>query len=78
MESIIIETTVCGCKWAIVCAFRPPSMLNCTFIDDFTSCIDIRHVHFDNTIIIGDSNYDLVKHDKSQYLHTVCDILLFY
>ena len=41
VESIIIEATVYGRKLAIVCAFRPSSMHNCTFIDDFTSSIDI-------------------------------------
>ena len=49
-------------------------MLNCTFTDDFTSCIDILHVHFDNILVIGDLNYDLVKLVKRQPLHTVCDI----
>ncbi|KAK2153895.1 hypothetical protein NP493_2247g00007 [Ridgeia piscesae] len=77
VESIVIETTVCGRKWAIVCVYRPPSMPNACFIDDFTTCIDKVHVHFDNIIVIGDLNYDLVKPDKSQPLHTVCDIFDF-
>ena len=77
VESNIIETTVCGRKWAIVCAYRPTSILNCTFIHDFTSCIDRLHVHFENIIVIGDLDYDLVKLDKSQPLHTVCDIFDF-
>ena len=63
METII-ETTVCGGKWAIVCAF-------------FNSYIDRLHVHFDNIIVIGNFKYDLVKLDKSQPLHTVCDIFDF-
>ena len=39
-------------------------MPNASFIDDFTTCIDKVHVHFDNIIVIGDLNYDLVKPDK--------------
>ena len=39
VESITIETTVCGRKWAIVCVYRPPSMPNASFIYDFTTCI---------------------------------------
>ena len=77
VECITIETTVCGRKWAIVCVYRPPSMLNASFIDDFTTGIDNVHAHFDNIIVIGDLNYDLVKPDKSQPLHTVCDIFDF-
>ena len=52
-------------------------MLNCIFIDDCTSCIDRLHVNFDNIIEIGDLNYDLIKLDKSQHLHTMCDKLDF-
>ncbi|KAK2186232.1 hypothetical protein NP493_209g00006 [Ridgeia piscesae] len=52
-------------------------MPNASFIDDFTTCIDKVHVHFDNIIVIGDLNYDLVKPDKSQPLHTVRDIFDF-
>ena len=75
VESIIIETTGYGRKWAIVCVYRPPSMPNASFIDDFTTCIDNKvHVHFDNIFVIGDLNYDLVKPDNSQPLHMVCDI----
>ena len=29
VESITIETTVCGRKWAIVCVYRPYSMPKC-------------------------------------------------
>ena len=47
------------------------------FIDDFTSCIDRLHVHFDNIIVIEDLKYDLVKLDKSQHLHTVYDMFDF-
>ena len=77
VESFTIETMVCGRKWAIVCVYRPPSMPNASFIDDFTTCIDKVHVHFDNIIVTGDLNYDLVKPDKCQPLHTVCDIFDF-
>ena len=52
-------------------------MANASFIGDFTTCIDKVHVHFDNIIVIGDLNYDLLKPDKCQPLHTVCDIFDF-
>ena len=52
-------------------------MANASFINDFTTCIDKVHVHFDNIIVIGDLNYDLLKPDKCQPLHTVCDIFDF-
>ena len=43
----------------------------------YTTCIDKVHVHFDNIIVIGDLNYDLFKPNKSQPLHTICDIFDF-
>ena len=51
VENITIETTVCAHKLAIICVYRPPSMPNATFIDDFSTCIDKVHVHF--TGIVG-------------------------
>ena len=77
MENIVIDTTVCGRKWAIVCAYRPPSTLNSTFIDDFISGTDKLHVYFDNILVAGDLNYDPSKPDKYQPLQTVCDIFYF-
>ena len=46
-------------------------------LTNFTMCIDKVHVDLDNIIVIGDLNYDLVKPDKFQPLHTVCDIFDF-
>ncbi len=37
IENIIIEITILGRKWAIVCVYRPSSMPSSTFIDNFTA-----------------------------------------
>ena len=37
IENIIIEITILGRKWAIVCVYRPPSMPSSTFIFHFYS-----------------------------------------
>ena len=37
IENIIIEITILGRKWAIVCVYRPPSIPSSTFIDVFSS-----------------------------------------
>ena len=58
-ENIIIEITILGRKWAIVCVCRPASMPSSTFIDNFTAGIDRVHVYFDNIMVIGDLNYDV-------------------
>ena len=74
IESIVIETTVCDRKWAIVCSYRSPSLSDNIFTNDFTVCMDNLHVHFDNIIVIGDLNYDLTVPTKSNALKSVCDV----
>ena len=44
IESLIIEITINNRKWGIICAYRPPSMNNSIFIDDFTAGVDRLHV----------------------------------
>ena len=73
IESIVIESTIAGRKWAIVCAYRPPTLWNSTFSDDFTVTVDRIHVNFDNIIVVGDLNYDLTQPAKSEPLRSVCD-----
>ena len=77
---IIIEIMVCGRKWAIVCAYQPPPMRKSTYnLLFYFKCIKYYRlrVHFDHIFVIGDLNYDLIKPDKSQPLHTVYDIFDF-
>ena len=77
MQSTVIESTIAGRKWAIVCVYRPPTLRNSTFIDEFTVAVDRLHVHFDNIIVVGDLNYDLTQPAKSEPLRSVCDIFDF-
>ena len=74
IESIVIETTVCDRKWAILCSYRSPSLSDNMFTNDFTVCMDKLHVHFDNIIVIGDLNYDLTVPTKSKALKSHCDV----
>ena len=74
IESIVIETTVCDRKWAILCCYRSPSLSDNICTNDFTLCMDKLHVHFDNIIVIEDLNYDLTVPTKSKALKSVCDI----
>ena len=77
IESVIIEITIHNRKWGIICTYRPPSMNNSIFIDDFTAGVDRLHVHFDNVIVAGDLNYDFKIPQKYQPLQSVCDIFDF-
>ena len=74
VESIVIETTVCDRKWAILCCYRSPLLSDNVFTSDFTVFMDKLHVHFDNIIVIGDLNYDLSVPTKSKALKSVCDV----
>ena len=74
VESIVIETMICDRKWVFVCAYRPPSVTNATFTNDFTTNIDKLLVHFDNFIVIGDLNYDMCSPNKYEPLTNLCDL----
>ena len=67
VETIVIETTVCDRKWAILCCYRSPSISDNVFTNDFTVCMDNLHVHFDNIIVI-------TVPTKSKALKSVCDV----
>ena len=68
VESIVIETTVCDRKWAILCCYRSPSLSVNVFTNDVTVCMDKWHEHFDNIFVFGDLNYDITVPTKSKAL----------
>ena len=79
VESIVIESTIAGRKWAIVCVYRPPTLRYSTFIDDFTVSLWIGYMYTltISIIVVGDLNYDLTQPAKSEPLRSVCDIFYF-
>ncbi|VDI10785.1 Hypothetical predicted protein [Mytilus galloprovincialis] len=74
IESIAAELVVNGKKWLISGMYRPQTISDNDFINDFTKTHDKISVKYDNMIFLGDLNYNLLSIDKCTPLSTVCDI----
>jgi hypothetical protein len=48
-------------KWLITGMYRPPSMSDSDFNQDFVKSYDQMSVKYDNLLILGDLNYDLLS-----------------
>jgi hypothetical protein len=53
--------------------YRPQTISDNEFINDFTKTYDKISVKYDNMIFLGDLNYDLLSVEKGTPLNTVCD-----
>jgi hypothetical protein len=73
LETMVIELTLKDKRWAMVAAYRPPSTTDVVFSREMTTQLDKLSVYYDNLIIIGDLNYDLLS-DKAKPLLDLCDI----
>ena len=77
IETIVLDVYINNRKWAIVGAYRPPSVDNKTFSDLFTRGMDRISTIYDNILIVGDLNYDTLDKNKGATLLDLCDIFDF-
>ena len=68
LENIIYEITLNKTKWCILCIYRPPNKSNYEFSRDFTLLLDKCVTIYDNYMVIGDLNYDLLCKSKGSTL----------
>jgi len=73
MESISIELNLNNVKWLIQGVYRLPNMTESKFTDDFCKTFDRCTTKYDNLMVIGYINYDLLT-PKGQPLQNMCDI----
>ena len=74
LESIVYEVILNKTKWCIICIYRPPSMSNNDFSQNFIKCIDRCMTFYDNYIVIGDLNYDLLCEKKGKTLFDLMEL----
>ena len=74
LENICYELYVNHQKWLIMGAYKPPSMKNNDFLEYVTKSLDKCFVSYENIIIFGDLNFDMLCAEKSQILNDICDI----
>ena len=74
IETIVLDVTINKRKWAIVGAYRSPSMDNKLFTDLFTKGMNHISTKFDNITLTGDLNYDTLDKTKGATLLDLCDV----
>jgi hypothetical protein len=74
IESICIEININNRKWLISGLYRPPSLSDSEFTKDYTKTFDNTTTKYENFLILGDLNYDMLVNEKCTALKEVCDI----
>ena len=64
IESICIEININNRKWLISGLYRPPSLSDSEFTKDYTKTFDKTTTKYENFLILGDLNYDIVSKGK--------------
>ena len=68
LENITYEVILYKSKWSIMCVYRPPKMQDSEFSQEFTNNLDKYITLFDQYMVIGDLNYDLLSETKGKPL----------
>ncbi|CAG2239474.1 PLG [Mytilus edulis] len=74
IESIALEVTTEDNKWLFIGAYKQPSMPDSKFSTDFNLTTDKVIKKYDNVLIMGDLNFNMLDDNKSSTLNDSCDI----
>ena len=74
IESIVLDIVFNDRRWAVIGMYNPPSVKNETFNTLCVKSFDRITSMFDNSILIGDLNFDLNDPQKGKTLIDICDI----
>ena len=75
IESVFVEINFNKDKKFLVSGlYRPPTMSDEQFTKDFNKTFDKILMSYENIIILGDLNYNMMNKDKCVHLQTMCDI----
>ena len=74
IESISIEICIGKSKWLLMGAYKPPSLRAETFSSDFQTTMDKIYMCYQNVILMGDLNFDLLDMTKGKPLQDSCDL----
>ena len=78
VEAILLDLTIGQTRFALIAAYKPPSVDNVLFTSEMYSLLDKATSQSDNIIFLGDLNCDisnpLDNNNKGGCLLDVCDI----
>ena len=73
-ESIELSLSIDDKKIFLIACYRPPSCEADSFLDYLTDKVSINKSKFDEVIVAGDLNFDMLSESQNE-LHDVCDNL---
>ena len=74
IESISVEVNLQNSKILICGAYKPPSITDDMFENDCSLTLDKISSKYDNYILLGDLNFDMLCEQKCSSLMNMCDI----
>ncbi|KAK3087255.1 hypothetical protein FSP39_003689 [Pinctada imbricata] len=74
IESIGIEINCNDQKWFIAGLYKPPSMPDSTFTNDFLQTVDKITTKYDNFMFLGDLNFDILDESKNAPILNMNDV----
>ena len=74
VEAIHIELQLGECKWLLMANYRPPAQSSKSYVECATKALDVAFTNFDNVILLGDLNFNMLSREKSAPLTDLCDI----
>lgn len=77
IESIYFEVILNKTKWIISCVYRPPNMSDSQFFNCLTPNVDKLITQYDNVMLLGDFNYDLLQKEKGKPLMDFIELFDF-
>ncbi len=74
IEAIHVELLISEHKWLLMANYRPPSQSPKSYTENATKALDSAFNNFDNVILLGDLNFNMLIKEKSAPLTELCDI----
>ena len=66
IEGIVLEAMFGKTKWAIVTIYKPPCTVDNIFTTDMTRMLELLVIDYDNIMIAGDMNFNILKGTSKQ------------
>ena len=74
IEAIHVELLISEHKWLLMANYRPPPQSPKSYTENATKALDSAFNNFDNVILLGDLNFNMLIKEKSAPLTELCDI----
>ena len=74
LESICLEVYINDRKWLVMGLCKPPSINDNDSSNNFTKSLDKCMIHYENILVLGDLNFDMLDNHKCTTLNDMCDV----